>query len=54
MPHHALAVERGADEQHEVGAVDLVVHPAWPAFGGCGMDVLIDERVDTVLAQRVG
>src|SRR5271166_685927 len=43
MAHHAPAIDLGADEQDEVGRVDLIVHPMRPTLPWCRVDILIED-----------
>src|SRR5262245_35554722 len=52
MPFRSMPVRLGAHDQHKVGAVDLPLHPQWPAFGRMRV-VLIDHCVDAIRPKLV-
>jgi hypothetical protein len=49
----AAAVGVGADDEDEVGLVDLAGHPLEPALGGMRL-VLVEADVEAVLAEAIG
>jgi hypothetical protein len=50
----APVVGGGADEEHPVGLVQAIEHPARPAFGRGAVDVAVEDGGDAVLPQPLG
>jgi hypothetical protein len=51
MPAEPAVVDFGADNQHKRGSVELIEHPARPAFSGGSVDILVNLRIEPILTE---